>query len=944
MKKRLLLLLLGWLLTSGNVTLAQTGAHGGGSQGWYWGPNTGCFRTEILKTEKVGDECTFYQFKVYYEGNCQHALSHYTVAIPCGEIKNLTNSKNWDQEYGYDPKTKLTGFKIDNIPDFGETSLKSFLVTFKICTSKDWCEEKLDCWKPVVAYKAGTKVYYDTLSTSCPSPLVAKLDGKNVSCFEANDGSASAIVSEGKAPFTYLWSTGATTPSITGLPHGTYSVVITDASGEKLQLTTQITQPAQIVIAESITNAGCSGQPDGAIDISVSGGSGGYSYLWNNGTTTEDLSGVAPGTYTVVVKDSAGCSRQQSFVVANSSQMTITATAVQPSCTQSNGSIDITVNGGTAPYTFAWSNGATTEDLSDLAPGSYKVIVADAGGCISDLTYTLRENNTLRLNAAVQQTSCLDDASGAIDLIITGGTAPYTYVWSTGQTTEDLSGLTAGIYRVTVTDANGCSATLTVSVSKKTFQVGNIVVQPSCNGSSTGSITLSPTGGVAPYTYQWSTGATGNAITELLPDTYTVVVTDASGCSRQLTFIISEPSQLSASAVVSNSQCSTEGSFTIDLTVSGGTAPYAYQWSNGATTEDLDSLQSGTYSVIIKDINGCSVTKEVVINPGSTSWACLINVPDSIPACSSTGNVLTTFITGATYQWTVQSSDGNWSITQGNTSGSIVYTAGGENSSATFTLTITKDGCAQTCLYTMAACKSDSSGGEDPGEPNEPGEPGTGDEDCEDCFDSSKEILSSDGSCTTYKVTVNTNGNCKHELSHWVIGIPCGEVKNYSNSENWKMVVGKDPKTGLYGLKVDDIDGFGKYEDSFTVTFTICADMSSCKDLLKDWEPLVAYKAGQCIAYDKMEDDAEDPDPVCSYPSPFRDDIKFRWKCKEDDFVDLCIVDKWGKDIRRVFRGEVRKGKTYVFECSAADLREDMYIYKFKSKKKTVYGKLMKGH
>jgi hypothetical protein len=855
----------------------------------------------------------------------------------------LTNSENWEQEIGYDPTTKLTGFKIDDIRNFGETSLKSFTVSFKLCTSKEWCKEKLDCWQPVVAFKAGTNVYYDTLGKSCSSsPLVATIEHENVSCFGENDGVVSTNISEGEEPFTYLWSTGDTTASITGVGPGTYSVFITDASGENLELITLVTEPTEITVIDSIKNTSCSGQPDGAIDLSVTGGSGAYTYLWNNGLSTQDISALTPGTYTVVVRDSSGCTVQKSFVVTNGVQLSITAAATQPACTQSNGSINITVSGGTAPYTFVWSNGATTdEDIQNLAPGSYKVIVTDANGCKGELTYTLRENNTLRLNATVKQTSCLDDASGAIDLIVTGGTGPYTYTWSNGQTTEDLSGLTAGIYKVTVTDANGCSATLTVSVSKKTFQVGNVVVQPLCHGDDNGSITLTPIGGVSPYTYTWSNGATGNSISGLAPGTYTVIITDASGCSRQLVFIISDPLELTASVTVSNSQCSAEGSFAIDLTVGGGKNPYTYLWSNGATTEDLDSLQSGTYSVTIKDVNGCSITKEVVITPGTSSWACLINQPDSVATCGSTGNVLTTSVIGATYQWSVQSSDGGWSITQGAATGSIIYTAGGENSSATFTLTVTKDGCSQTCSYTAATCESDSTGGEDPGEP---GEPGSGDEDCEDCFDSSEEIISTDGSCTTYKITVSTNGNCRHDLSHWVVAIPCGEVKNYSNSEGWKMVIGKDPTTGLYGLKVDDIDDFGKTEGSFTVTFTVCSENTSCQEKLEDWQPLVAYKAGLCIAFDNLGEGSEEPDPVCSYPNPFRDNIKFRWTCREDDYVDLRIVDKTGKDVRHVFRGEVRKGKTYEFECSGTDLREDLYIYKFTSKKKTAYGKLMKGY
>ena len=154
---------------------------------------------------------------------------------------------------------------------------------------------------------------------------------------------------------------------------------------------------------------------------------------------------------------------------------------------------------------------------------------------------------------------------------------------------------------------------------------------------------------------------------------------------------------------------------------------------------------------------------------------------------------------------------------------------------------------------------------------------------------------------------------------------------------------GTDPKTGLYGLKVDDINGFGKTAESFTVTFTVCSESTSCSTLLKTWDPLVSYKAGQCVAYDTLGGDTNEPDPVCAYPNPFREDIRFRWTCNEDDYVDLRIMDKWGKEIRQVYKGNVRKGQTYLFECSGAELRDDLYIYRLSSKRKTIHGKLLKG-
>ncbi|HTJ53127.1 MAG TPA: SprB repeat-containing protein [Cyclobacteriaceae bacterium] len=935
MKRNLKLLVLIWLLIQSVEIFAQNQPTGS-NPNISCGPNTSCFQTEILKAEKTGENCTAYQFKISYDSRCLHALSHFTVAIPCGDVKDLSNSQNWQQVFGYDPTTKLTGFKIDNIPNFGETSLKSFTVSFTLCTGNA-CDSTKNCWQPIIAYKAATNVYYDTLVNSCPSSLVANIEKHDASCFGLADGTLSAIVTDGKAPFTYSWSNGATTSAITGLAAGNYSVLIKDANGSSLQLSSTISQPNEIIITGTVNNPVCTA--NGSIDITPSGGSGGFTYTWSNGATTQDLSGLQSGTYSVTVKDSTGCAVQKSFTLTNTNQIIITPLATQPGCNQSNGSINITVTGGTAPYTFVWSNGATTEDIQNLPPNTYKVTVTDSTGCSASLSYVLRENNTLKLNAIVKQTSCQDDASGAIDLLVSGGTAPYTFVWSNGGTTEDLTGLTAGIYRVTVTDSNGCTITLQVSVSKKTFQIGNVVTQPLCHGDSTGSITLNPTGGVAPYTYQWINGGTSNSIADLPPGTYTVTVTDATGCSRNVTFVITNPTQLVALGTIGNSQCSAEGSFSIDLTVSGGKAPYTYTWSNGATTQDLDSLSSGTFTVTIQDANGCTIMKEFTVSGGSSSFTCLISPPDSVAACGSTGNILKTLVSGATYQWSVQSADGSWLITQGASSDSIIYTAGTENSSATFSLTITKDGCSQTCSYTAATCSSDSTGTGGGGSGG-----GGNNETCDECFNSSIQTISENGSCITYKATVSTTGNCEHELSHWDIAIPCGTLQDISNSGNWKMEIGKDPTTGLTGLKVDGVNGFGKTPGSFTVSFTICSDNTSCLESFHNWNPVVAYKAGLCIAYDTLgSGGTNNPGPVCAYPNPFHHDVNFKWTCQEDDYIDLKILDKCGREAHQVFQGNVEKGRTYSFEFSGAHLSDDMYFYMLASKKKkTVYGKLVK--
>jgi SprB repeat/Secretion system C-terminal sorting domain len=927
--------------------------------------NTRCgengFATEVIKSEIADNGCINYTLEVSHNNQCARALSHYTVAVSCGKISNVSNSENWTIEYGYDPTTGLTGFKVDNIPNFGDTDLNSFTVSFTVCQDGNRkCSANEGCCYPVVAYKAATCVYYEKLEAACPVPpadppsadLKASIQKHDITCYGAADGGLWVTVDQGVEPFTYLWSTGATTKELSALQAGDYEVTVKDANGAELLLSGTLFEPLQLVVSGQVTHESC-GNGSGSIDLSVTGGNGTYSFNWNAGLAeTEDLSSLHAGTYTVIVSDENGCQTEASFVVENHAQLNITATTTMPACGQTNGSIDITVEGGTEPYTYLWSDGTTTEDLQNIGPGNYSLTVQDASGCSANTMLNVKENNTLKVIYAVTQTSCQDDGSGAIDITVTGGTGPYTYLWTNNETSEDISGLVAGIYSVTVTDAAGCSITSRISVTKKTFQVNSTVTQPVCEGSQGGSISLFPINTTEIYTYLWSTGEMTSSVSGLSPGMYTVTITDGTGCSRDLVYVISDPTGITASSAISNDQCNAEGAYRIDLTVSGGQGPYTYQWSDGATTEDIEGASTETYNVTITDVNGCSTNHEVVVTGTPSSWACLIDLPEAESVCGSSGNELITSVQGAdSYSWQVESTDGQWVINEGAQSPLIVYTAGGVNSSAKFTLTIVKDGCTQTCEYEATTCKD----GSDPTDPNDnPGDnPGDdsggdnpdGDESCSECFNSEIVTVEVDGSCRTYEVKISTDGACRHDLSHWTIAIPCGSVENYSNSENWKMEYGKDPTTGIYGLKVDDISYFGKSNDYFTVRFTVCTDSYDCKDKLEDWSPTVAYKAGQCVAYETLDlkdEYSDDPEaPVCkAYPNPFVDKLTFEWTAKRDDDVCLDILDAQGNHVKSLYSGKVYRGEKYKVDCSS--LTSSFYIYRFCSRKKTTYGKICK--
>lgn len=375
------------------------------------------------------------------------------------------------------------------------------------------------------------------------------ISSTNVSCNGGSDGTAKVNVNGGVMPYTYSWTGGQpAADSIFGLSVGSYTVTVTDDEGCTTISTVNITEPAVLTVATSTQSASCGGTNDGSATATPSGGTGPYNYAWNSVPQQNSATAVllAAGSYTVVVTDDNGCTATASATVSQSTSIVLSTNSVDNvSCNGANdGAIDLGVTGGTTPYSYSWSGGLpATQDQSGLAPGSYNVTVSDAVSCIATASFVITEPTALVTSIGfTKDASCPGTEDGAADLEVVGGVTPYTYNWSNGDAIEELFDVAEGTYTVTITDANGCTATESVTINGPANGLTSSITKTDadCSQGITGTAEAVVSGGTTPYTYFWSNFATTSDASGLTAGSYSVVITDAAGCSIVDTVTIAE--------------------------------------------------------------------------------------------------------------------------------------------------------------------------------------------------------------------------------------------------------------------------------------------------------------------------------------------------------------------------------------------------------------------
>lgn len=483
------------------------------------------------------------------------------------------------------------------------------------------------------------------------------------------NGSASISVSGGTPPYTYLWATGEETSALTDLGVGNYSVTVTTANNCEIVEDFVLTQSEVLSSRIDVSYASCDAPNSGVAVLTAEGGTEPYTYLWSNGETSATLTGVAAGTYTVTVSDANECMSTNEVILLENGGITANITAVNVTCFGANdGSIDVDVSGGFGEYIYAWDSGQTIASIEGLSAGTFTVTITDSGGCSTIETITISETTALSLSIVVLNAACrTDTALGTACAGVLGGAAPYSYVWSNGATTAMIENLEVGTYTVTATDANGCIAEGSATVNAYIFDV-NINASPiACAGELSDVAIAEVNGGQSPFEFIWSNEATTTSLNDLSPGTYAVTVSDAMGCTTSTSISIVAPDALAVTASSNDISCNGIGDGIASVNVTGGTSPYTYAWSNDATTQTINNLETGEYTVTITDANDCTINVTVTIKEPSSLMLSL-SAPSSVCITDADGTIGSS-VEGGTPPYTYAWSNGETTPTLSNLTG-----------------------------------------------------------------------------------------------------------------------------------------------------------------------------------------------------------------------------------------------------------------------------------
>ncbi len=472
--------------------------------------------------------------------------------------------------------------------------------------------------------------------------LEVQLESTNITCFGGDNGTATANALGGTGMLGYQWNDPAAQnlAGAVNLSAGTYTVTVTDLNGCSTTASTTLSQPPDMQVSVTSWLTKCFGDSTGQAVAGVDGGIPPYNFIWSDGQFGAVATNLAAGNYTVTVTDAAGCAKTSFALIGSPPPLSATIDSLAATCANlSNGSVSVTAQGGSGVLSYQWSDpaGQTTATASNLPAGNYSVTISDQNGCQLSLQTTVPAPPAISLTLDHTDALCYGTASGNASAAASGGAGNFTFQWSdpgsqTGMTAQNLS---AGTYTVTATDGNGCTAVNTVLIAQpEALDLVTVPTMATCFGLADGAIITQVQGGTAPLSYLWSSGETGSGISNKTAGDYTVMVTDAAGCTAESSATITSPDALLVDVVAQNIACFGAATGSAKLNLSGGTGAYTVLWNGPnsfvATGPEVNNLTAGNFSATVTDAAGCTLVQSVSL----TAPAAALEI--SLPALGDT--------------------------------------------------------------------------------------------------------------------------------------------------------------------------------------------------------------------------------------------------------------------------------------------------------------------
>ncbi|MDC0201852.1 gliding motility-associated C-terminal domain-containing protein, partial [Flavobacteriales bacterium] len=453
----------------------------------------------------------------------------------------------------------------------------------------------------------------------------------NVSCYGGSDGSADLEILGGNPPFTYNWSPPGSTQDLIAVSSGVYTVNITDFTNCTIVRDVIVTEPQQLSAVTNITNILCYGDTAGSVSTIIGGGVPPYLLDWGS----SNISAMWAGYHIFTVTDNNGCKFTDSVNIQQNDSMQITSTITDVQCYGDfNGSLELQIaqGTGTPPYSYLWNGpnnySSTDEDIYSLESGNYSVIITDANLCNQSLNLFIDQPQQLSQTVTINTSNysgynvrCKGENSAWVEISVSGGHPPFSYLWSNGDVSDSIFNLYSGTYSLQITDSLGCMEDLSLNLNEPSTYVSVDVIATSdyngynvsCFGVNDGSVFAESINGVPPYTYLWNTNDVKDSLTGLYSGYYEVFVYDKNLCLAIDSVTLNEPSELFFDLFYYPDTCD-KSVGKAGFIVNGGVPNYSALWSDSSTTNIVDHFAEGTYSLEVSDANFCNKSESFNID------------------------------------------------------------------------------------------------------------------------------------------------------------------------------------------------------------------------------------------------------------------------------------------------------------------------------------------